>query len=186
MYFESCEAEAKWVTYEKSPPYWSVDIQAFRDFEPEALDAILRRNLQRLQLRPFKKGFADLRLKCSWDSEDFLGEKQLSRPIGSNLSVSSHIFETMPDTPHFGGGHIERHSFDASLETLRLVISTSGRYRRLNSGLIEKIKPQLATVRFTARDTQRLLENARKTKNSLLIKHLEKVLTPREVLAGGL
>lgn len=178
---KNAEIEAKNFNYhrEEAPDYY-LRLSAYYTLPQEELEAILQEALGRGKGLKLTKGQYDARLKESWTPQDFNAETGLPSFWHSKTSVTSYATTINPDNVRMLGGNQSTHRVEVELERNIITIEAEGEYRRHLRDIAGALNPQIATVRLSKADAEKVMELSQQNAiDRLLAGQIRKQLEPQ-------
>lgn len=179
---QRAEVEAKNLNFrrEEAPDYY-LRLSAYYALPQEELTAILQEALGRGKSLKLPSGHYDARLKQAWTPQDFNAEAGLPSFWHSKTSVTSYASTISPDNVRMLGANQSTHRAEVELERNIMTIEAEGEYRRHLRNIAGALEPQIATVRLSKEDAERVMELSQQNAvGRLLAGQLRKQLEPQE------
>lgn len=179
---ERAEVEAKNLNYhrEEAPDYY-LRLSAYYSLPQEELESILKEALGRGKGLKLPKGQYETRLKEAWTPQDFEGESGLPSFWHSKTSVTAYASTINSDNVRMLGANQSTHRAEVELERNIMIIEAKGEYRRHLRDIAGALDPQIATVRLSKEDAERVMELSQQNAiGRLLAGQLRKQLEPQK------
>lgn len=179
---ERAEVEAQNLNFrrEEAPDYY-LRLSAYYTLPQEELEVILQEALERGKDLRLPKGQYDAGLKQAWTPQDFNAESGLPSFWHSKTSVTSYATTINPDSVRMLGANQSTHKAEVELERNIMTIEAKGEYRCHFRDIVDALEPQIATVRLSQEDVERVMELSQQNAiGRLLAGQLKKQLQPQE------
>lgn len=182
--FERGEIEFEDMNFgNKSPtPLYHLSISSFPKRTIDEIQPILDEMLRKSKELQLDKGVADVKYNVFWTPEDFQEETKLPAFFSSEIKVRGRAYSIDPTKVRIGFQG-QSHEVEVSMEANKLTLTAKGHYQRELENLIEALNPQVAKLRLSKEDAQRLLRSVKGSPaGKYLAPSLEKALQPKEMM----
>lgn len=183
---DRAEVEVKNLNLQGKTPDYYLRLSAYFTLPKEELEAILQEALGRGKGLRLPQGQYEARLKQTWTTQDFNAEFGLPSFWRSKTSVTSYATIINPDNVRMLGAK-STHRAEVELERNTMTIEADGKYRRHFRDIAGALEPQIATIRLSEEDAERVMALSQQSAISrLLAGQVRKQLRPqkRTVLIG--
>lgn len=166
---------------DKSPTsLYHLGISAFPTLTLDEVQPVLDEMLRMSRDLQLGKGVADAKYEVFWTPEAFQQETGLPTFFSSEITVRGSAYSVDPTKVRIGFQG-DSHNVEASMAANRLTLTAEGNYRKELGNLIEALNPQVAKLKLSKDDAQRLLRNVNGSPlGKYFAQSLEKALQPEK------